>query len=243
MKRKSKRKSVRPKTKLGLPDLEQAKSAVLGSLPSPASPREYRRAIDEFVAWYCSEPRLSFSKSVVTRFRMYLEERHLAPTTINDRLAAVRRLAYEAADSGLLSPVVPGLLLTPMPNHAGNDTHPVRSCLLLTVVVNSVLGYFCALKRIPYLGRTKWKESTNTSTLMNTNTTIPMPTNISMGKRRMRTNIRIRTAMSMAISMCTNTLTLGMQALMSTSTPGNMAPTSISTPDITRKCTTTPIKQ
>jgi len=33
-----------------------------------------------------------------------LEERHLAPTTINLRLAAVRRVAYEAADSGLLSP-------------------------------------------------------------------------------------------------------------------------------------------
>jgi integrase len=33
-----------------------------------------------------------------------LEQRHLAPTTINLRLAAVRRVAYEAADSGLLSP-------------------------------------------------------------------------------------------------------------------------------------------
>jgi hypothetical protein len=35
---------------------------------------------------------------------MHLEDRHLAPTTINLRLAAVRRVAYEAADSGLLSP-------------------------------------------------------------------------------------------------------------------------------------------
>jgi integrase len=33
-----------------------------------------------------------------------LEERGLAPGTINVRMAAVRRLAYEAADSGLLSP-------------------------------------------------------------------------------------------------------------------------------------------
>ena len=38
------------------------------------------------------------------RYRIYLEQRLLAPTTINLRLAAVRRLAYEAADSGLLSP-------------------------------------------------------------------------------------------------------------------------------------------
>jgi site-specific recombinase XerD len=104
MKLKNKRKSVRPKTKLGLPDLEQAKAAVVGSLPSLGSKREYCRSIDEFVAWYCSEPRLSFSKTVVIRFRMHLEERHLAPSTINLRLAAVRRLAYEASDSGLLSP-------------------------------------------------------------------------------------------------------------------------------------------
>src|SRR5215475_13614514 len=35
---------------------------------------------------------------------MQLESRNLAPGTINVRLAAVRRLAYEAADAGLLSP-------------------------------------------------------------------------------------------------------------------------------------------
>jgi site-specific recombinase XerD len=104
MKLRNKRKLVHPKTKLGLPDLEHAKAAVVGSLPSAGSQREYGRSINEFVDWYCSEPRLSFSKTVVTRFRMYLEERHLAPATINLRLAAVRRLAYEAADAGLLSP-------------------------------------------------------------------------------------------------------------------------------------------
>jgi site-specific recombinase XerD len=38
------------------------------------------------------------------RYRMYLESRHLAANTINQQLAAVRRLAHEAADSGLLSP-------------------------------------------------------------------------------------------------------------------------------------------
>jgi site-specific recombinase XerC len=40
----------------------------------------------------------------VLRFRLYLESLGLAAGTINQRLAAVRRLAYEAADSGLLSP-------------------------------------------------------------------------------------------------------------------------------------------
>src|SRR5262249_34304798 len=104
MKRRSdKRKFSRPKTKLGLPDLDQSKAAVLGSLRSPESQRGYRHAIDEFIEWYCSEPRLSFNRTVVLRYRMQLESRNLAPGTINVRLAAVRRLAYEAADAGLLS--------------------------------------------------------------------------------------------------------------------------------------------
>jgi site-specific recombinase XerD len=64
----------------------------------------YEYAIDQFIAWYCSEPRLAFNRIVVVRYRMYLESRHLAANTINQQLAAVRRLAHEAADAGLLSP-------------------------------------------------------------------------------------------------------------------------------------------
>jgi site-specific recombinase XerD len=64
----------------------------------------YEYAIDQFIAWYCSEPRLAFNRIVVVRYRMYLESRRLAANTINQQLAAVRRLAHEAADSGLLSP-------------------------------------------------------------------------------------------------------------------------------------------
>jgi len=105
MKRNAKRaRSNRQRAKLGLPDLEHAKAAVLVSLRSPESQRSYRRSIDDFVRWYCSEPRLSFNKTVVTRYRIHLEDQQLAPGTINVRLAAVRRLAYEAADTGLLSP-------------------------------------------------------------------------------------------------------------------------------------------
>src|SRR5947208_3067908 len=55
-----------PKLRLNLPDLDQAKSAVLNSLPSKEFQRGYRHAIDEFIRRYCSEPRLSFNKAVVT---------------------------------------------------------------------------------------------------------------------------------------------------------------------------------
>ncbi len=89
---------------LRLPDLDHCKLAVLNSLGSPASRRVYEYAIDQFIDWYCSEPRLAFNRIVVTRYRMYLESRGLAANTINQQLAAVRRLSHEAADAGLLSP-------------------------------------------------------------------------------------------------------------------------------------------
>jgi hypothetical protein len=74
------------KTVLRLPDLEHAKAAVLNSLTSADAQRGYRHAIDEFVDWYCSEPRLAFNRIVVLRYRSYLESRQLAPGTVNLRL-------------------------------------------------------------------------------------------------------------------------------------------------------------
>ena len=99
-----KRPKKAPKRVLRLPDLDHAKRTVLSSLGSPASVRAYEFAINDFIQWYCSEPRLAFSKHVVLRYRIELESRSLSASTINLRLAAVRRLAFEAADSGLLSP-------------------------------------------------------------------------------------------------------------------------------------------
>jgi hypothetical protein len=72
-----------PKTVLKLPDLEPSKSAVLNSLASASSKRSYDHAIREFIEWYCSEPRLAFNKTVVTRYRISLEERQYASSTIN----------------------------------------------------------------------------------------------------------------------------------------------------------------
>src|SRR5258707_821923 len=98
------RKKKSPKRVLALPDLEQSKAAVLNSLTSASGQRTYDHAIREFVIWYCSEPRLAFNRTVVLRYRIHLEQRQYAPATINLRLAAVRRVAYEAANAGLLSP-------------------------------------------------------------------------------------------------------------------------------------------
>jgi hypothetical protein len=101
MKQKSRSRRRRSSTKsvLRLPDLEHAKAAVLNSLNSADAKRGYRHAIDEFVDWYCSEPRVALNRIVVLCYRPHLESRQLTPGTINLRLGAVRRLAYEAAVS------------------------------------------------------------------------------------------------------------------------------------------------
>jgi len=55
---------------LRLPDLDHCKLAVLNSLGSPASRRIYEYAINQFIAWYCSEPRLALNR-IVRSFDQY----------------------------------------------------------------------------------------------------------------------------------------------------------------------------
>ena len=92
------RKKARRTDRPTLPELDETKRSVLNSLASLQSRRSYQQAIDEFIAWYCSEPRLALNRGVVLQYRMQLESQQLAPATVNVRLAAVRRLAYEAAE-------------------------------------------------------------------------------------------------------------------------------------------------
>ena len=61
------RKKKQPKRVLVLPDLEHARAAVLHNLTSASAQRTYDHAIREFVAWYCSEPRLAFNRTVALR--------------------------------------------------------------------------------------------------------------------------------------------------------------------------------
>src|SRR5258708_17671447 len=93
---KPRKKKRPPKRVPALPDLEQSTAAVLNTLTSKSGQRSYDRAITDFVNWYCSEPRLAFNRTVVLRYRIYLEQKQYAAT--------MRRVAFEAADAGLLSP-------------------------------------------------------------------------------------------------------------------------------------------
>jgi integrase len=80
------------------------KMPVLDSVSSPITKRVYNLGLDEFIAWHGQEPRPGFTKATVSAWRVSLEARKLGSVSINVRITAVRKLAAEAADNGLLAP-------------------------------------------------------------------------------------------------------------------------------------------
>jgi site-specific recombinase XerC len=80
------------------------KALVLDSVSSPITKRVYNMALDEFLAWYGQEPRPGFTKATVSAWRVTLEERGLGSSSIIVRMSAIRKLAVEATDNGLLAP-------------------------------------------------------------------------------------------------------------------------------------------
>src|SRR5271157_398227 len=80
------------------------KMLVLDSVSSPITKRVYNLGLDEFFTWYSQEPRPGLTKATVSAWRVALEARGLGAVSINVRITAVRKLAVEAADNGLLAP-------------------------------------------------------------------------------------------------------------------------------------------
>src|SRR5712692_9859618 len=85
-------------------DWYRLKALVLDSVSSPITRRVYNMALDEFFVWFRLEPRPGFSKATVSAWRASLEARKLGSSSIIIRMSAIRKLAGEAVDNGLLAP-------------------------------------------------------------------------------------------------------------------------------------------
>jgi site-specific recombinase XerC len=83
---------------------EKLKALVLDSVSSPITKRVYNMALNEFMGWFQQAPRPGFTKATVSAWRVSLEERGLGSSSIIIRMSAIRKLAAEAADNGLLAP-------------------------------------------------------------------------------------------------------------------------------------------
>src|SRR5881227_3976912 len=86
--------------------VDAAIRVVLDGLPSEHSRRAYRRALLDFFHWHRGVRRPQLSKAVVQRYAAELREAGMAPSSVNQRLSAIRKLAAEAADNGALDPQV-----------------------------------------------------------------------------------------------------------------------------------------
>ena len=75
---------------------------VLDGLTSENSKRAYGKALGDFMSWYQREPTTGLTKATVQQYKTILQNSGAAPSTVNLRLSAIRKLAQEAADNGLV---------------------------------------------------------------------------------------------------------------------------------------------
>ena len=75
---------------------------VLDAVSSRITRQMYGKALDDFFAWWEGHGRPPFTRAAVHAHRVALEEKGYAPSTVNQRLAAIRKLAREAAANGWL---------------------------------------------------------------------------------------------------------------------------------------------
>jgi len=85
---------------------QRLKALVLDSVSSPITRPVYNLALEEFIGWYKQELRGGFNKATVSAWRVSLEVRGLGSSSIIIRMSAIRKLAGEAADNGLLAPAL-----------------------------------------------------------------------------------------------------------------------------------------
>lgn len=85
---------------------DQIINLVLDSLTSPLSRRAYAQALGDFMDWYATQGKPGLTKATVQAYKQHLQTRGLAPATINRAMSAIRKLATEAADNGLIDPAL-----------------------------------------------------------------------------------------------------------------------------------------
>ena len=79
------------------------RTLVLNSVSAPITKALYGKALDDFFRWRQNEPNSpAFDRAAVQAHRAWLEAQGYAASSVNQKLAAVRKLAREAAASGLL---------------------------------------------------------------------------------------------------------------------------------------------
>lgn len=83
-------------------DHEKAIKLVTDSLDSPKSRAMYAVALNDFLGWYQDQGKTALTKAVVNEYKDHLRSLNYASSSINQKLSAIRKLAVEASDNGLI---------------------------------------------------------------------------------------------------------------------------------------------
>ncbi len=75
---------------------------VLNSVSSAHTKRAYERGLTDFVAWFQATNQTGLNKATVNAYVSDLRAAGTSASSINGRLVAIRKLANEAADNGLI---------------------------------------------------------------------------------------------------------------------------------------------
>lgn len=102
-------------------DMSAIIALVTDGLTSEHSRRAYSKALADFLAWHTAEGRPGLTKATVQRYKAVLQSggpsalpgvagRRLSASTVNQRMSAIRKLAQEAADNGMIEqPIANGI--------------------------------------------------------------------------------------------------------------------------------------
>lgn len=86
--------------------LQKLIGLAVNAVNSPNSRVAYEKALTDFVAWHTAQGRPGLTKATVQEYKTVLQGQGFSPSTINQRLSAIRKLAKEAADNGLIDQVI-----------------------------------------------------------------------------------------------------------------------------------------
>ncbi len=88
------------------PQVLQIVDLVINGLTSDHSKRVYSTALFEFLTWYDDSGKPGLNKATIQAYKSRLQSRNLAPSTVNLKLCAVRKLIQEISDNGLMDPLM-----------------------------------------------------------------------------------------------------------------------------------------
>ncbi len=106
--------------------LRPLKALVLNSVQSPLTRAQYGVAIDQYFEWWEFIGRPPFNRATVQQHRVFLESKEYSPSTISQRLSALKRLAKEAQFANLLDQnTASGILAVESPRRERNPYREV----------------------------------------------------------------------------------------------------------------------